>query len=195
MSRRVHLITHPEVLIDPAVPVPDWALSPRGIERSRAMLARPWMAGIGAVFSSAERKAREMADILGMHLSLPVGIDPGLGENDRTATGYLPKAAFEAMADTFFANPDERVNGWESATMAQGRMVAAVARVLRAAPPAVDVAIIAHGGVGTLLLCHLRGIAISRAMDQPGGGGGGGNRFAFSDPDGVTLSGWQPIEA
>lgn len=192
MSRRVHLITHPEVLIDPAVPVPDWALSPRGVERTQAMLAKPWVAGIGAVFSSAERKATEMAGMLATHLGLPVGIDAGLGENDRAATGYLPKAAFEAMADAFFASPGDSVRGWESATAAQARMVAAVGRVLRTAPPVGDIAIIAHGGVGTLLMCHLRGVPITRAMDQPGGGGG--NRFVFTDPERQVLSGWEPIE-
>ena len=33
-----------------------------------------------------------------------------------------------------------------------------------------DVAIISHGGVGTLLLCQLKGAAIHRAEDQPGQG-------------------------
>ena len=28
-----------------------------------------------------------------------------LGENDRSATGYLPKAEFEALADAFFSAP------------------------------------------------------------------------------------------
>lgn len=28
--RNIHFITHPEVVIDPAVPVPDWTLSPEG---------------------------------------------------------------------------------------------------------------------------------------------------------------------
>ncbi|WP_431285143.1 histidine phosphatase family protein [Humitalea sp. 24SJ18S-53] len=192
MSRRVHLITHPDVLIDPAVPVPDWGLSPRGVLRTQAMLARPWVEGIGAVFSSAERKATQTAGILAMHLGLPVGIDAGLGENDRSATGYLPKVEFEAMADAFFARPGEQVSGWEAALAAQARMLAAVDRVLLAVPPGGDVAIIAHGGVGTLLLCHLRGVAISRALDQPGTGGG--NRFVFTDPGRLVLSAWQPIE-
>lgn len=65
-------------------------------------------------------------------------------------------------------------------------------RVLRAALPEVDIAIIAHGGVGRLLLRHLRGIPISRAMDHPGEGGG--NRFVFTDPERQVLSGWQSID-
>ena len=38
-----------------------------------------------------------------------------------------------------------------------------------------DVAIVSHGGVGTLLLCQLKGTAIHRAEDQPGHG----HWFAF----------------
>lgn len=191
--RHVHVITHPEVEIDPAIPVPDWRLSARGLARSRAMLGAPWVAGIGAVFSSAERKARDMADILGAHLGLTPVIDAGLGENDRSATGYLPRAEFERTADAFFAHPETSIRGWERAVDAQARIVAAVARVVAAAPPEGDIALIAHGGVGALLLCHLTGAPISRAADQPGEGGG--NRFVFTLPGWTPVGGWQPIEA
>ncbi|MFC0389117.1 histidine phosphatase family protein [Muricoccus vinaceus] len=40
------------------------------------------------------------------------------------------------------------------------------------APREGDIAIVSHGGVGALLLCHLKGVPISRAEDQPGAGGG-----------------------
>ena len=61
----VHFITHPEVAIDPAMPVPDWPLSPVGRERMRrAVLEQPWLRDIRALFSSAERKARDAAAII-----------------------------------------------------------------------------------------------------------------------------------
>ena len=40
---KLRFITHPEVQIDPAVPVSDWTLSPRGRERMRALLKQPWL--------------------------------------------------------------------------------------------------------------------------------------------------------
>lgn len=52
----LHFITHPEVLIDPSVPVPDWPLSPEGFRRMAVALEQPWMEGLSSVFSSAERK-------------------------------------------------------------------------------------------------------------------------------------------
>ena len=172
----VTFITHPDVAIDPTVPVPDWQLNSVGITRMHAMLAQPWVSDITHVACSLERKARDGADILAAHLGLEPQLHPGLGENDRSATGYLPKPAFEALADAFFANPSLSMQGWERAVDAQTRIVGAVRAVLAAAP-AGDVAIISHGGVGALLLCHLRGTPISRAADQPPGNGGYFFRF------------------
>lgn len=199
MTARVLFITHPEVVIDPAVPVTDWPLSAKGLARMRAALAQPWLAGIGSVFSSAERKARDGAALLAAHFGLaPVAIE-ALGENDRSATGYLPRAEFEATADLFFAHPERSIRGWERAADAQARILAAVEEVLARAP-AGDVAIVAHGGVGALLLAHLAARPISRAEDQPGEGGG--NAFAFARQEWgqggqqgrALLWGWRPID-
>lgn len=188
----VHFITHPEVVIDPAVPVPDWRLSPLGVGRMRAAAGQPWAAGVRSVFSSAERKAVEAAGLLAERLGVrPVAIE-ALGENDRSATGYLAKAEFEAVADVFFARPEESVRGWERAADAQRRIVEAVRRAVAMAPRGGDVAVVSHGGVGALLLCHLKGVAISRDEDQPGEGGG--CVFSFGRADGRVVSGWRRVE-
>ncbi len=181
-------VTHPEVEIDPAVPVPDWGLSAEGHRRAALLARQPWVPGLAAVFSSAERKARETAAVLGH----PVRVRAALGENDRSATGYLAKAEFEATADRFFAQPMQSIRGWERAVDAQARIVAAVAAALAEAPSG-DVAIIAHGGVGALLRCHLAGVAITRAADQPGAGGG--NLFGFDRDSGRLLTPWRRIES
>jgi hypothetical protein len=135
----------------------------------RAFAASLDAAPPASVWASTETKAIEGAGILAARFGLPVRVLEGLGENDRSSTGYLPQDAFQAMADAFFARPDARVRGWESARAAQARMVAAVGEVLAASPPG-DVAIVAHGAVGALLRCHLAARPISRAWDQPGAG-------------------------
>ena len=188
----VHFITHPEVVVDPTIPVPDWPISPFGILRMQAAVQRPWVASIRSLFSSAERKAVDVADILAGRLGLsPVLVDR-LGENDRSATGYLPRDEFEAVADEFFARPDDSVRGWERAIDAQRRIISAVEDVIARAISGGDIAIVSHGGVGALLLCHLKGVPISRSEDQPGGGGG--NFFSFDAKDHRLLSGWRRIE-
>jgi broad specificity phosphatase PhoE len=90
-----------------------------------------------------------------------------LGENDRSATGYLPRDQFEAMADEFFGKPEDSIRGLERAIDAQRRIISAVERVIALSDPNGDIAIVSHGGVGTLLLCHLKGLPISRTEDQP----------------------------
>ena len=165
-------ITHPDVAIDPAIPVPDWPLSPTGRARMHAALARPWVRTIRAIHSSTERKAIDTATILANGLGLPFTTMAELGENDRSATGYLPKAEFETLADTFFAQPEHSIRGWERAIDAQRRIVAAVQTILASARPDSDIAIVAHGAVGALLICALESLPISRAQDQPPGNGG-----------------------
>jgi broad specificity phosphatase PhoE len=187
----VHFITHPEVSIDPAVPVPDWRLSPVGIRRMQLAVLRPWLAAVRSVLCSAERKAMEAADILAHHLGVTPVIVQSLGENDRLATGYLPRSEFEAMADEFFARPQVSIRGWERAIDAQRRIVQAVEQVI-ATSDGRDIAIISHGAVGTLFLCHLKGVAITRSQDQPGEGGG--NVFSFDSADRHLLSGWRRID-
>ena len=128
----VSFITHPDVVIDPAVPVPEWPLSARGRARMQRALALPFVASVGSVWCSNERKAVDGAGVLGAHLHLPVSQLAALGENDRSSTGYLPRAEFETVADAFFAQPELSVRGWERAIDAQGRIVAAIDHVIEA---------------------------------------------------------------
>lgn len=147
----LHFITHPEVVIDPSVPVPDWPLAPEGIRRMCLTLEQPWMSQLGSVFSSAERKTRDAAGLVADRFGLSPVILAELGENDRSATGYLPKAEFEEIANLFFAHPERSVRGWERAVDAQRRISVAVERVIAATPRDGDIAVISHGGVGALL--------------------------------------------
>jgi broad specificity phosphatase PhoE len=94
--------------------------------------------------------------------------------------------------DEFFRRPEESVRGWERAVDAQRRIVAATAAVLRMAPVDGDVAVVAHGGVGTLLLCHLSGSPISRDQDQPPTNGG--NYFAVDQTTLRLIHGWRSID-
>jgi broad specificity phosphatase PhoE len=158
----------------------------------RSALAQPWAGSLRAVWSSTERKAVEGAAILAEGLGIPRHELAELGENDRSATGYLAKAEFEATADAFFANPERSVRGWERAVDAQARIVAAVDRVIREHGTNGDVAIVAHGGVGTLLLCHLKDCPIRRSEDQPPGNGG--YYFTFDTVSRALHHGWRPID-
>lgn len=164
-------LSHPQVKVDPAVPVPDWSLSETGLQRTKAFAGRPALRAFRRIVSSDEVKAKETAAILGVALGIAVEVRPHMHENDRSATGFLPEPEFQSVANTFFAHPDESVRGWERARDAQTRIVRAVTAALEEAP-GIPAIFVGHGGVGTLLLCHLAGYAISRSHDQPPVGGG-----------------------
>lgn len=183
-------LTHPQVDIDPARPVPQWRLNATGRARLAALASRPWLARITRVFTSTEVKSIESAALLCPHL--PAEPHADLGENDRSATGYLPGPLFEAAADAFFAAPDVSQQGWETARAAQTRILTAVRRCLAGHPTDRAVLFVGHGAVGTLLQQALTGAPISRQGDQPPGGGA---IFAFRLADFAVSGGWTPMEA
>jgi broad specificity phosphatase PhoE len=188
----VYFITHPDVVINPAIPVTRWPLSQRGRIRMLKMLENRWLSGIGAIYCSAEQKAIDGAAIMSEVLGVTYTTIPDLGENDRSATGYLSEAEFESVVGEFFRKPEESVRGWERAIDAQRRIISATRAVLMAKPGDGNVAIVGHGGVGALLLCHLAGVPISRDQEQPPTNGG--NYFAFGLLTFRLLHGWRSID-
>jgi broad specificity phosphatase PhoE len=150
-----YFVTHPEVVVDPGTAVPQWHLSNKGIHRMRAFASLPDLAKLSAIWASTETKAIEAAGILAGHFGLPVGVHHA-----------LPPTEFEQVADAFFARPEESVRGWERAVDAQDRVAAAVDDILQRFAGE-RIAFVAHGGVGTLLLCKYLGGPITRDRDQP----------------------------
>ena len=187
----VRYLTHPQVQIDPTVAVPAWGLSTVGHARVVALVAAEWLSGTTQIISSAETKAIETAEPLAASLGVDFEIRQAMHENDRSATGFLPPAEFEAVADQFFAVPHLSGRGWERAIDAQARIVREVETVLTR-DLAGDVLFVGHGAVGTLLLCHYSGTPISRAHDQPAGGG---CYFALCRHDRRVLHAWRLMEA
>lgn len=181
-------LTHPDVDIDPDVAVSEWSLSEQGRSRAVAMLFQPWIGSITRVVSSDERKALDAATLLADHLHVDVEVRPGTGEIDRSSTGFVPHERHEALADAFFARPTASAAGWETADAAQRRIVAATADLL--VDDGSDVAVVGHGGVGTLLWCHLTGHSIDRRHDQPHQG----HHWAYDLAEARMAHEWRPID-
>ncbi|MEM6897191.1 MAG: histidine phosphatase family protein [Pseudomonadota bacterium] len=182
-------LSHPDVEVDPHRPVPLWRLSKAGRARVESF-ARASDRSFSCIFSSDETKAVETAAILAAAWHLPLHINAAMHENDRSATGYFPSDAFESAANAFFAQPDDSYLGWETARAAQARILAEVSRAIsQTAHP--DILFVGHGGVGTLLYCHLAGRAISRLQNL--GHPKGGNLFDWRSgqaPEGY----WRAME-
>jgi len=190
MTFLARYLTHPQVEIDPAVPVPSWGLSALGRARTETLANTGCLSGTTQIISSGERKAIETAEILAGKLNIAVEVREAMHENDRSATGFLPPNEFEAVANEFFAKPLVAIKGWERAIDAQVRIVREVEHVL-ARNRAGDVLFVGHGAVGTLLFYHYAGFAIDRIHDQLGGGGHG---FAFVKDGRRVLHSWRRME-
>lgn len=180
-----YFLTHAEVVVDPARPIESWGLSPEGRARAAGAASCAWDPGVRRIVSSEEQKAIETAEVLAAAVGAVPVRDADLGEIDRSATGYLPFDEFDAVVDAFFREPGVSVRGWERAVDAQARIVTAVRRVTADG----DATVVSHGAVGALLLAHLRGVPIDRALDQPGMG----SVFAFDPATWRATTGWSRV--
>lgn len=189
-------ISHADVIKDPDVPVPRWGLNPVGRQRVEALADQDWLGRIGRLVSSDETKAVETATILAERWDLVVEIRPETGETDRSATGYVTEERHTELAARYFAAPTESADGWERAVDSQRRVVEALADLVGESPDPSeqpgrpDVAVVGHGGVGTLLWSHLAGRPIAQADDQPHQG----HYWTFDRSTGVMLHRWWPID-
>ncbi len=193
-SNKVIFITHANVSIDPKVPIPEWGLSKIGKERHQQFNTKPIIKNVQSIYSSNEQKAIDGANILAKHLGLTFTKIESLGENDRSSTGYLIEEEFQKTVDAFFSYPEKSIRGWERAIDVQNRIVNTIEDILTTEKTSSsDIAIVAHGGVGALLLCHLLKEKISRKFDQPFNGGG--NYFSFNRRTREVIHSWKDISS
>ncbi|WP_324024606.1 histidine phosphatase family protein [Maribacter sp. BPC-D8] len=189
--RKILFITHANVVVDPNKPVPEWGLSQKGKERHLLFNSNTETKNITAVYASYEQKAIDGGLILSNHLGIALQKIESLKENDRSSTGFLYEEEFQATANDFFANPNQSIRGWEKAINAQNRIVSAMKNIISTDKSSGDIAVVAHGGVGTLLFCFLAGKEISRQYDQPPNGGG--NFFTFYIDNFEIIHDWRDI--
>lgn len=112
-------ISHPEVNIDPAIPIEQWGLSDTGQARALNFAVGNLLNQAIPIYSSTEQKSLDLAHILSAHTKSKIIAHTNLGENDRSSTGYLEQNAFEIHVKQFFANPTKSIAGWETAQDAQ----------------------------------------------------------------------------
>src|SRR5260370_10544044 len=89
MTNLVRYLTHPQVKIDPVIPVPSWGLSEVGRARTEAIASTGRLSGTTQIISSGERKAIETAEIIAAKLNVYVEVRQAMHDNDRSATCFL----------------------------------------------------------------------------------------------------------
>ena len=185
-------ITHPEVVIDPAVPVPDWPLSDVGRARMDAFAVDVSDRLIAAVYCSDERKSRDGGEILAHRFGLEAQVRAGLAEHDRASTGYIAPPEFWQVVSEFFDRPDESIRGWTPARQAQAKILGAVEALKAEVKTPGTILIVSHGGVGRLLRAHVEGVEIGKE-DRPSHPCGG-CYFPLDRHNLAPLARWRPIE-
>jgi broad specificity phosphatase PhoE len=183
----IRYVSHPEVVVDPNTPVPQWSISEQGRLRIAAMCKQPWVEHIGRVVSSGETKAIETAQIVAAHRGLDVEIRLATGETDRSSTGFVPHERHEQLANAFFANPTKSVEGWERAIDVQSRVVSALDDLFATDA---DVLVVGHGAAGTLWYTFLVGLPIRRTFDQTSAG----QYFSVDTLTRHPIHHWLPID-
>lgn len=148
------LVKHSMPRIDPLVPARDWQLSIEGRRRC-AWLARELARFQPAfLYSSAERKAQETADLVGNSLGLAPECIDGLQENDRTGFPFIDDPTeLEQRFQAFFDNPTQRLIGNESANEALARFGEAISRIIEK-QSSQSICVVAHGTVISLFVAR-----------------------------------------
>lgn len=101
----IYFLAHPEVLIDPQVPVPQWPLSDIGRARMESFCERAtWLSELTRLVSSAETEALDGAKIIQRRYALALHADSRFNELDRSATNYLSKAEHGVVSKAAFAS-------------------------------------------------------------------------------------------
>ncbi len=189
----IYYVTHPQVVIDPSIAIEHWTITDEAVARVRQMLTQPWVGSVRRIISSHETKAVVTSKMIGQHQSVAVEIRDGLGEIDRTKTGYVPADEYDRLTDEFFAEPLKSAQGWERAVDCQSRIVQGLEDLFTPSTDQADddTIVVGHGGIGTLWYCALAALPIARKWDQPGQG----HYFSVDQVTRKPIHHWRAIEA
>jgi alpha-ribazole phosphatase len=147
----------------------DVALTSAGVSEIEDVAARLTGESIAALYTSDLGRARHSAEILGRLLHLTPIVSPPLreksfGEWEGLSQAELLRRFPDEWSD-WLANPaDAKPTGGESVREMASRVLPVVAQVIKS-HLGERVAIVAHGGVNRVILCHALGLDL-RYMER-----------------------------
>jgi broad specificity phosphatase PhoE len=148
------LVRHSTVVVDPAVPAPQWRLSADGRIRCHQLAEQIGAYSPTRFVTSDEVKAVETGQLMAAHLKLPCTTAPNLHEQNRHGLPYFAdKDEWATVVAQFFARPEQPVLGEETAGQARLRLEQAVDH-LRQQYPDDRLALVTHGRILTAFISH-----------------------------------------
>ncbi len=151
--RRLVLVRHAQVRLEPDLPPRLWELTAEGQAAAEGLARLAVFAGIEAVVTSPEPKARATAEPIAAAAGVELRVEPDLREAERGAAPIDDRAAFVARVDAWLGG--SAVSGWEERDVASARIVGCVSRLLGESSG--DLVLVSHGIVLSLYLAWLRG--------------------------------------
>jgi broad specificity phosphatase PhoE len=152
--RRLVLVRHAQVRLDPELPPRLWELTDEGLAAAQRLAVSPVFAGVEAVVTSPEPKARATAEPIAAAAGVELRIERDLREAERGAAPVDDRAAFAARVDAWLGG--DPTPGWEERDVASTRIVSTIGRLLDQRNG--DLVVVTHGTVLSLYLAWLRGL-------------------------------------
>ena len=155
--RRLVLVKHAMPEIGPDKPASSWRLGEVGRHRSGLLAARLRGFNPQVIWTSAEPKAVETAEIVARAFGVQARTVAGLEEHDRSNVPFFEtRDEFERAVEHFFREPDRLVLGTETAEQALARFTCAIDQIVSAGHA--DSVVITHGTVMTLYAARVAGV-------------------------------------
>jgi broad specificity phosphatase PhoE len=150
--RSLVLVKHALPALEHAVPARHWQLATEGEAQSRRLARELLDFQPFRLVCSHEPKATRTAEIVASELSVPVAVQAGLEELDRSVLPLLSASEHAALNAPIFAEPERAVLGKESGAAALRRFSAAVTAALEDTPEDQHLVAVTHGTVIALLV-------------------------------------------
>ena len=189
---KIYYITHPKVIVDSKLDSAEWRISEDGYKQIETLLKERWISDVEKIYTSDERKTRDMAEILSERLGVQKKIIKGLGGADRNSgkTGFLSREDFQKAAEDFYKFPNKSVlNAWDTAKSVQRRNIDEIKKLISENTNSKNIAVIGHGDAGTLLMCYFLSEPISKKYDQSQLG----SYFVYDTEERKIIQNWKPI--
>lgn len=167
--KKLFLITHPDVIIDPNQAIDEWVISEKGIDRAKALMTEMFWKDISVIYTSTEPKAKTVAEMAAQKFNIPIFEKENLVEIDRSSTGFMPYDEFMNTVVDFFKKPDESCRGWETARAAMKRVSSCVEDIMKK-PHGENIVLVGHGAAFALLLSYVKSVEPSFDLCQDGVG-------------------------
>lgn len=165
MTKLIYL-THPAVNIDSQTPIDQWSLSDKGWEQAKQSLELDFWKSVDVLYASTELKAYSMADMIANEYNIPFDDAHKIYDLGETrGRTFIPPDQFEEAVKEWYQDLDHNIHGWEPINEMFKRVGVCIDRLM-ANHHDKTVAIVGHGGSGTMVKCHIMGIT-PRRNDDP----------------------------